>query len=345
MKLQWSCRATVIAVLVASLGFLIWPSRAQAVSSFGGQATGVQVFVPATGLTIKAASGQLPPTGGEVDASLLSGDIPGSTTGGVVALAAGALHSVVVGLDETNAETSLTNVSLTVSGNGISSDFLMAHSNASCGPAIAGSSQLQNLVINGQPITVTGNPNQTVSLPNGTATINEQTPAVAGSTAELRVVALHVITIDAITGQVLADVQLAIADAMIDCQPGSGPPGDATTGGGWIPVAPGGGKGTFGVEGAYQPDGTLAGHVVYIDHDIDLKVQSTGMTNFVPGCTSHIDGTATANSAPVTFNVIVTDHGEPGTSDTFSIVIPELGYSQSGTLGGGNIKVHRLHCQ
>src|SRR2546422_1577220 len=42
----------------------------------------VQVFVPATGLTIKAASGQLPPTGGEVDASLLSGDIPGSTTGG-----------------------------------------------------------------------------------------------------------------------------------------------------------------------------------------------------------------------------------------------------------------------
>src|SRR3989449_7356665 len=64
----------------------------------------VQVFVPATGLTIKAASGQLPPSGGEVDASLLSGDIPGSATGGVVALAAGTLHSVVVGLDETNAE-------------------------------------------------------------------------------------------------------------------------------------------------------------------------------------------------------------------------------------------------
>src|SRR5439155_257177 len=167
MRLQWSCRATVIAVLVASLGFSIWPSRAQAVSSFGGQATGVQVFVPATGLTIKAASGQLPPTGGEVDASLLSGDIPGST-------------------------------------------------------------------------------------------------------AELRVVALHVTTIDAITGQVLADVQLAIADAMIDCQPGSGPPGDATTGGGWITLTPGGGKGTFGVVGAFRPDGTLAGHLTYIDHDISL---------------------------------------------------------------------------
>src|SRR5213594_142521 len=343
MRLQWSCRATVIAVLVACLGWSVLPGRAEA-RSFGGQATGVQVFVPATGLTIKAASGQLPPSGGEVDASLLSGDIPGSMTGGVVALAAGTLHSVVVGLDETNAEAAMESVSLTVSGNGITSDFLMARSNASCGPAVAGSSQLENLVINGQPITVTGNPNQTVSLPNGTATINEQVPAIAGSTAELRVVALHVTTIDAITGQVLADVQLAIADAMIDCQPGSGPPGDATTGGGWITLTPGGGKGTFGVVGAFRPDGTLAGHLTYIDHDISLTVQSTGMTNFVPGCTSQIDGTATANSTPVTFNVTVMDQGEPGTADTFSIDVPELGYTQSGTLGGGNIQVHRLHC-
>src|SRR5437773_10640668 len=194
MRLQWSCRATVIAVLVVSLGFAIWPSRAQALS-FGGQATGAQLFVPATGLTIKAASGQLPPSGGEVDASLLSGDIPGSTTGGVVALAAGALHSSVVGLDETDAEASLATVSLTVSGNGITSDFLMARSNAGCGPAVAGSAQLQNLVINGQPITVTGNPNQTVSLPNGTATLNYQTPAVAGSPARLRDLPVHVITL------------------------------------------------------------------------------------------------------------------------------------------------------
>ena len=339
MRLQWSCRATVIAVLVASLGFLIWPSRAQAVSSFGGQATGVQVFVPATGLTIKAASGELPPTGGEVDASLLSGDIPGSTTGGVVSLAAGTLHSVAVGLDATDAEASLTNMSLTVSGNGITSDFVMARSNASCGPAVAGSSELQNLVINGQPITVTGNPNQTVSLPNGTATINEQTPAVAGSTAELRVVALHVITIDAITGQVLADVQLAIADAMIDCQPGSGPPGDATTGGGWIPVA--GGMGTFGLVGA--SDGTPKGHVVYIDHGTGFSLQSTSITEFIPGCTSTISGTA--NGGSVTFQVTVTDNAEPGAgSDTFSIDVPALGYTRSGTLDGGNIQVHRMRC-
>src|SRR5437016_6877745 len=187
MRLQWSCRATVIAVLVASLGFSIWPSRAQAVSSFGGLATGVQVFVPATGLTIKAASGQLPPTGGEVDASLLSGDIPGSATGGAVALSAGTLHSVVVGLDETDAEASLANVSLTISGNGITTDFMMARSNTSCGPgpAVTGSSELANLVINGQAITVTGNPNQTVALPNGTVIINQQMPSLAATSGEL----------------------------------------------------------------------------------------------------------------------------------------------------------------
>ncbi len=308
MRLQWSCRATVITVLVVSLGFLISPSRAQAVSSFGGQATGVQVFVPATGLTIKAASGELPPTGGEVDASLLSGDIPGSATGGVVALAAGTLHSVAVGLDETDTETSMANVDLTVSGNGITSDFVMARSNASCGP---------------------------------TATINEQTPAVAGSTAELRVVALHVITIDAITGQVLADVQLAIADAMIDCHAGSGPPGDATTGGGWIPAS--GATGTFGF--VASTDGTITkGHVVYIDHGMAFSLQSTSITDFIPGCTSTISGTA--NGGSVNFQVTVTDNAEPGAgSDTFRIDVPALAYIRTGTLGGGNIQVHRMPCR
>ena len=71
MKVQWSCRATVITVLVVSVGFLISPSRAQAVSSFGGEATGA--IVTAAGITIKAATGQLPPTGGSVDASSTRG--------------------------------------------------------------------------------------------------------------------------------------------------------------------------------------------------------------------------------------------------------------------------------
>jgi hypothetical protein len=327
-------------VLVAWLGFSIWPSRAEALS-FGGQATGAQVT--AAGITIRAATGQLPPTGGEVDASMISGDIPGSATGGAVTLAAGTLHSVAVGLDATDAEASLANVDLSVSSNTITADFLMARSSASCGtgPTVAGSSQLPNLVINGQPITVTGSPNQSVSLPNGTAVINDQMSAVGGTTGELKVVALHVTTIDPVTGQVLADVQLAIADALIDCQPGSGPTGSFVNGGGWIPVA--GGKGTFGVVGGTQPDGTPAGHLVYIDHGVgSLTVQSTSITS--GGCT--IQGSGTSNFGPVNFIVTVTDAGEPGTSDTFSITVSgAISYSAAGRLGGGNIQAHRLTCQ
>src|SRR3989475_6583806 len=134
---------------------------------------------------------------------------------------------------------------LTISGNQISADFLRARSHASCGPgpSVAGSSQLQTLVINGQTITVTGAPNQTVQLPNGTATINEQSSSVVGSSGGLAAIALHVTTRDPLTGQQLADAMLATADAQIDCQAGSGPAGEVTTGGGW--GSPKRGKATF----------------------------------------------------------------------------------------------------
>ena len=140
------------------------------------------------------------------------------------------MHSSIVGLDATRAEASMANVTLTISNNQITSDFVMARGTASCGPAASGDSTLTNLVINGQAITVTGDPNQTVALPNGTVIINQQLPSLSGTSGELSVIALHVTTIDTITHQVLADVMLAIADAQIDCQAGSGPAGKATTG-------------------------------------------------------------------------------------------------------------------
>src|SRR2546428_7869819 len=124
MRLRWSCRATVIA-LVALLGLAVWPSRALALS-FGGEATGAQVPVPAAGITIKAATGQLPAAGGGVEASLLSGDIPGSATGGAASLAADSLHSVAVGLQATDAPGPMGTLSLTVSGNGDATGFLIA---------------------------------------------------------------------------------------------------------------------------------------------------------------------------------------------------------------------------
>jgi hypothetical protein len=176
--------------------------------TYGGSATGASVTVPATGTTIRAASGALSISGGGAEASLLVDDIPGSATGGVVELRAGTMHAGIVGLDATRGEASMGNMSLTVSGNQLSADFLMARAAASCGPAGTGNSQLDNLVINGQAIAVTGAANQTVTLPNGTAVINRQTVTVGGTSAQLVVDALHVRTVDPVTGQELADVAL-----------------------------------------------------------------------------------------------------------------------------------------
>src|SRR2546426_4395200 len=346
MRSEWSWHKVLVALLVVVLGSVVLPSPAHAVTTFGGEATGVWVFVPATGLIIKVTTGQIPPSGGEVEASLLSGDIPSGTTGGAVALSTGTLHSVGVGLDDTDAIASQANVNLTVSGNGITSDFLTAWSNASCtpDPVVVGGVTLENLVINGQPIFVTGTPNQTVSLPNGTVVINEQTSSIVGSTGELSVTALHVTTHDTLTGQTLAEVKLAIGDAQIDCAPGSPPTGAATSGGGWITVSTGG-KGTFGMIGGTQPAGGTVGHFVYINHDTGLAGQSTSGGTFNAGRTSFLSGSRTSGSGPVDFSVQVTDNGEPGSADTISITISGSALdNQGGTLMGGNIKVHRPHC-
>lgn len=38
--------------------------------------------------------------------------------------------------------------------------------------------------------------------------------------------------------------------------------------------------------------------------------------------------------------MVACDYGEPGTSDTFSVTLSN-GYSNSATLGGGNIQLHK----
>jgi len=208
----------------------------------------------------------------------------------------------------------MSNVSLTVSGNQISADFLMARGTASCSPAVNGTSQLQNLVVNSQPITVTGNPNQTVTLPNGTLVINKQTSSIGGSSASITVDALNVTTTDAITHQQLANVVLGTTNAQIDCSGGAPPNETWTTGGGWIPV--GLSTGTFGVSGGVK-NSDFVGHLVYHDHGTNLRIKDTAITNVLPGtCSTTIIGTGQSDDGPVDFQVDVTDGG---TGDTFGI--------------------------
>jgi hypothetical protein len=313
-------------------------------ATYGGEATGAIVTVTATGTTIRAASGSISLSGGEADAALSVGDIPGSATGGVVSLAAKAMSSVVIGTGpDTRAHGAMGAVGLTVSGNQISTDFLMARSKASCGPTVAGTSELDNLVINGQPVTVTGEPNQTIALPNGTVTINQQVQTVGGTSGELTVKALRVVTNDAVTGQPVADVALGTAVARIDCAGGSSPGEQWVSGGGWIPsINTPGAKATFGFVAG--PSGQqLRGHLTLHDQGSGQTIHGTvitQMTNcFGTGGTSSFDGTYPQG----TFHVDTNDLSEPGTTDTF--VIDATTYpANGGVIGGGNIQTHGFNC-
>jgi hypothetical protein len=53
----------------------------------------------------------------------------------------------------------------------------------------------------------------------------------------------------------------------------------------------------------------------------------------------HIEGTADIDGVAGSYAVDVTDAGEPGRNDTFSIRLSN-GYSAGGFLAGGNIQLH-----
>jgi len=131
-------------------------------------------------------------------------------------------------------------------------------------------------------------------------------------------------------------------------QPGPGPgPGpkacsDRVTGGGYIRV--GHGNANFGVTGGIRKD-AFRGHLTYIDHGKGLKVKGTGVTAYVvvDAKTRRIEGTASINGVAGTYQVVVSDNGEPGKNDTFAITLSS-GYAASGKLAGGNIQLHKRHC-
>jgi hypothetical protein len=337
--------STVTAVLTLVLFTSATPQ------TFGGRATAVQVRLPTTGTTIRLAdSGSLPESGGGVGRALLSANVPSSQTGGLVSLAAGTLSSTVVGSGRTDSLASLADINLTIAGNGIRVGFLMARGTAKCGesPSVDGSAQLADLVVNGQPIAISGAPNQAIALPNGKLVINEHVTNVGGDRAAITVAGLHVTTRDALTGQDLADVVLGSAKAEIQCPASSAlSPQSAyadtatgfTSGGGWVPpkdtVI---GKGTFGFFGAVDIDGTSKGHLVYIDHGTDFRLESIEVSTFTAGCESTMSGVAETNRGRVDFTVTQTDNGEPGRADTFAIRAGTY-FRGPDLLGGGNIQV------
>jgi hypothetical protein len=112
------------------------------------------------------------------------------------------------------------------------------------------------------------------------------------------------------------------------------------TGGGSINVT--NGIGTFGfIVQAQSTSGPIGGELQYVNHATGAKVHSVAFTTLViAGNTATFGGTCTNNGVPCTFTVNVTDNGEPGTNDTFTISVSG-GPTEGGMLRSGNIQIHQ----
>jgi len=188
----------------ALVGLLAWPGTSEAQTVTGqakaAQATVMLGILGGTTTTTLSDTGTLSGTNDARDASALSGNIPSLLTVDV-------LHATTIGYpDEVDSEASLADLGLTVAGNGISADFVMARALAVLGAIGSGSSSFANLSINGVPIVVSGDANQTIALPGGQVVINEQQTDPSGT---ITVNALHV------TVSGIADVVIASATAGI----------------------------------------------------------------------------------------------------------------------------------
>src|SRR6185295_20239845 len=133
-----------------------------------------------------------------------------------------------------------------------------------------------------------------------------------------------------------------ISDTVTACTGGTGstpPPkscNDFVTGGGWIQD-----KFTFGVSGGIK-HAEFWGQLSYNDHN-GMKIKSTNVTNYlvIDATTRQIEGEANVNGVgSFTYKVVVSDNGENGRNDSFTLEL-STGYSVSGKLMGGNIQLHK----
>jgi hypothetical protein len=186
-------------ILAGVTAVLAWPSAA-ASQTVTGQARVVQTTTVnplGTTTTTLADTGTLSDSSDIRQSSQLSGNVPGLLNGGV-------LHATTIGYpDEVHSEASLADLALTVGGNTIGADFVMARAMAVQGVGSGGAVSISGLSVNGLPIGVTGLPNQTVGIPGGQIVINEQQRSPGGTIVN----ALHVV----VTG--VADVTIGSATA------------------------------------------------------------------------------------------------------------------------------------
>jgi len=151
--------------------------------------------------TVLGGTGTLSGVNDARDASMTAGSLPSILT-------AETLSAATIGWpDQVYSMASLTTLSMTVAGIGITADSVMAEASQIAGSAGTASSSFSNLAIAGVPINVTGAPNQVVAIPGGVATINEQTISSTGAAV---VNALHV-TVAGVADLVVASATAGIS--------------------------------------------------------------------------------------------------------------------------------------
>jgi hypothetical protein len=185
--LRWAPAAVLAAAI--PLG----PAIADAQGS-GGSARAVQAtIVTSTGLetSMLADTGTLSSATDARDASQ-----PAGSVGSIVS--AQTLHaSAIASDDRTASESSLAGLTVSVDGTSVSASFVQAR--ATSGQRGVRTSTINDLTINGVPITVTGAVNQTIAIAGGVVVINEQSGSVVN--------ALHIVK------NGVADVVIASANA------------------------------------------------------------------------------------------------------------------------------------
>src|SRR2546428_634163 len=150
-------------------------TQAKAVQATVPGATVLGMTLPGT-TTVLAGTGALPPgSTGALEASSVANSVPSLVSGD-------SIHATVIGLpDEASSEASLGSLGLSVAGNTISADFIMAQALAVTGPRGSGSSEIDGLSINGIRVPVTGDPNQTIPIVGGAVILNEQQTGAGGA--------------------------------------------------------------------------------------------------------------------------------------------------------------------
>jgi len=202
MNRQSSSR--IVIGVVAALAFGPLPARAQAATTFSGEAAAVRAS--AVGISLNLSdTGPLPSTGGNLKTSLASVNVLGLVTADVLSSSTSGSGS--------SSQSQSSVVSVNLLGGLIAADVVKSNSSATCSGTTAsttGSSELVNLVVAGTPVVVV-NPNLALSLPGGISVIvNQQTSSAGGNSGSITVNALHV------TGPSI-DLIVASAQSGITC--------------------------------------------------------------------------------------------------------------------------------